>query len=76
MKTLIQLLSFSFFKPNSDKGQLLSAIIKILTALAVLLEHITANGQHIEITALCGFIADFVANLTSQKNDPYGYQRS
>jgi len=69
MKTLIQFLSLSFFKPNSERGQLISALVKLLTAAAVLIEHITMDGKHIEITALIGFVTDFIANLTTKKTD-------
>jgi hypothetical protein len=70
MKNLLKLISFSLFKTNSNQGQLVSAAIKLLTALTVLVEYMTANGQAINITAAIGFLADFITNWVSKSEYP------
>lgn len=69
MKSLIKLLSISLFRPNSNQGQLISAAIKLLTALSVLVEHLTNNQGAINITAGIGFVADFITNWTSRQTE-------
>lgn len=70
MKNILKLLSVSLFRPNSNQGQLISAAVKLLTALTVLVEHITGNGAAINLTAAIGFAADFITNWVSKSEYP------
>jgi hypothetical protein len=58
----------ALLKPNSEKGQLASVAIKIITSLLWLYDYYK-GGNNFDIISIGGFTADFLANLVSQQKD-------
>lgn len=66
MKTLLNYLGTALVRPNSEKGQITSVAIKLLTAIFAAIDFYKGNGNF-DLIAIAGYTADFITNLISQQ---------